>query len=401
VTRFDRYVLSRLIAHFGFFALVLVLVYWVNRAVALFDQLIANGESALVFLEFTLLSLPNVIRLVVPVAAAVAALYVTNRLASDSEMVVVQASGLAPARLARPVLVFGLVVAAMLSVLTHLLVPLSVARLAERQGEVAENITARLLREGTFVHPAPGTTVYIREISALGELLDIYLSDTRDPDTRTTYTADRALIVRSDSGPKLVMFDGLVQTLRAGGPAAQSGDVRLSTTLFAELSYDIGGLLSPGGGGRADPRTLPTPVLLAADRPAREATGRSAAQLRAVAHDRFIQASVALAAPVLGFAVMMLGGFSRFGTARQVLAAVLALIAMKLVDNALTAAALRGGAPWPLAYGAGVLALAGSWALLVWGTRLGLVRRLFAVPGRLIPGRAGSDAGPPVGGSPA
>ena len=28
---------------FGFFSLVLVLVYWINRAVVLFDQLIADG----------------------------------------------------------------------------------------------------------------------------------------------------------------------------------------------------------------------------------------------------------------------------------------------------------------------------------------------------------------------
>jgi hypothetical protein len=33
---------------------VLVAVYWVNRAVGLFDQLIGDGQSALVFLEFSL-----------------------------------------------------------------------------------------------------------------------------------------------------------------------------------------------------------------------------------------------------------------------------------------------------------------------------------------------------------
>ena len=52
VTRYDRYMLSQLLALFGFFSLVLVLVYWVNRAVVLFDRLIANGHSAWVFVEF-------------------------------------------------------------------------------------------------------------------------------------------------------------------------------------------------------------------------------------------------------------------------------------------------------------------------------------------------------------
>lgn len=369
MTRFDRYVLARLITHFGFFALVLVLVYWVNRAVVLFDQLIANGETALVFVEFSALSLPNVIRLVLPIAAVVATIYVTNRLAADSELVVVQSTGQAPARLARPVLVFGVAVAALLTVLTHVLVPLSVARLAERQVEVAENVTARILREGQFVHPAPGTTVYIREISARGELLDLYLSDARNPERRMTYTADRALVVRSDTGPKLVMFDGLAQDLFVSGQ-------RLATMRFAELSYDIGALLGAARNGRPDPRVMPTATLLRASQDVVAATGRSAGSLRGVAHDRFNQAALALAAPVLAFAVMMLGGFSRFGMARQIAGATIALILLKSLDNALGATALRGDAPWPLAYAASVLGLTVAWVLLHWGTRPDLLRGL-------------------------
>jgi lipopolysaccharide export system permease protein len=96
VARFDRYVLSQLMVAFGLFALVLVLVYWINRAVRLFDQIIASGESATVFLELSLLTLPNVIKLVLPVAAFAATVYVTNRLSNESELVVVQAPASAP-----------------------------------------------------------------------------------------------------------------------------------------------------------------------------------------------------------------------------------------------------------------------------------------------------------------
>ena len=106
VQRFDRYMLSQLLVLFGFFALVLVAVYWVNRAVVLFDRLIADGHSAGIFLEFTVLSLPAVVALVLPMSAFAAAVYVTNRLSNDSELVVVRATGFSPWRLARPVLAF-------------------------------------------------------------------------------------------------------------------------------------------------------------------------------------------------------------------------------------------------------------------------------------------------------
>ena len=100
VARFDRYMLSQLLLLFGFFSLVLVSVYWINRAISLFDQLLGDGQTALVFLEFTLLALPYVIMSVLPISAFVAAVYVTNRLSSDSEIVVLQTVGASTARIA-------------------------------------------------------------------------------------------------------------------------------------------------------------------------------------------------------------------------------------------------------------------------------------------------------------
>ena len=68
MARFDRYIIAQLLVLFGLFALILVSIYWINRSVSLFDQLIANGQSALVFLQITALSLPNLVRVVLPLA---------------------------------------------------------------------------------------------------------------------------------------------------------------------------------------------------------------------------------------------------------------------------------------------------------------------------------------------
>src|SRR6056297_3313506 len=81
--RFDRYVLSHLLRVFGFFALVLVGVYWVNRAVLLVEEYMAEGQSGGLLLQLTLLSLPSIMAIVLPIAAFVASAYATNRLAAD------------------------------------------------------------------------------------------------------------------------------------------------------------------------------------------------------------------------------------------------------------------------------------------------------------------------------
>ncbi len=325
--RFDRYMLAQLMMLFGFFSLVLVMVYWINQAVRLFDQLIADGQSFGVFLEFTALSLPSVIRLALPLSAFAASVYVTNRMSTESELVVVQATGFSPWRMARPVLVFGLIVAALMSVLVHLLVPLSTAQLNIRQGEIAQNVTARLLTEGQFLEPAPGVTVYIREITPAGELRDVFLSDLRGESAEITYTAAQAYLVRVSDDAQLVMVDGLAQTLRK-----DTG--RLFTTSFDDFAYNIGDLIAVTPREGRSAKELMTWELLNPT-PALEAeTGRSAARLVADAHDRISQALLGTVGALLGFAALMVGGFSRFGVWRQVLGAIFLIIVIKAIETA-------------------------------------------------------------------
>jgi lipopolysaccharide export system permease protein len=319
VGRIDRYLLSQLMAVFGLASLVLVLVYWINRAVVLFDQLIADGQSAWVFLEFTALALPSIIRIVLPLAAFAATLYALSRMSGDSELTVIQATGTSPWRLARPVLVFGLIVGVLISLLAHVLVPASLVRLNARQAEIAQTATARLLREGEFISPTKGLTLYIREVTPANELRGLLLSDTRDEDESMTYTAASAFLVRGEDGPQLVMIDGMIQQLdRATG--------RLLATSFADLAYDLGPFLPSGDEGGRSSREVPTWELLRAGPVLAEETGKEEGVLFAEAQERIAEALFAPAAALIALGTMLLGQFSRFGVWRQTIAAVVLVI---------------------------------------------------------------------------
>ena len=366
--RFDKYLLSQLMMLFGFFSLVLVLIYWINRAVVLFDQLIADGQSAGVFLEFTALSLPAVIRLALPLAAFAASVYVINRMTTESELVVVQATGYSAFRLARPVFYFGLIVALLMSILMHFLVPLSAARLADRQADIAQNVTARLLTEGQFMEPMNGVTFYIREITPTGELLDIFLADNRNPEEESTYTAAQAYLLREGGTTQLVMIDGMAQTLRGAGQ-------QLYTTSFADFSYDISGLIAQAarGGRRADELSTwellhPSPELAAE-------TGQSEARLLSRGHDRFAQSLLGTVAAMLGFATLLVGSFSRFGVWRQIVAAILLIVVVKALESVGINTARADATMWfatylPVLTGALII-----WALLFAATRPYLFKR--------------------------
>lgn len=356
---FDRYLLSHLLMVFGFFSLILVAVYWVNRAVSLFDRLIAGGSNVSLFLELTLLTLPSVILTVLPISALVATLYGVNRLSAESELVVAQTTGLSPWAMARPVMYFGLCVAVLLSLLAHFLVPVSRTMLAEQNKKLSQEISGRFLKDGEFLHPGTGITVYVREITEQGELRGVFLQDRRDASARTTYTAERAVLLRAGDSPRLVMFEGSAQTLH-------TETRNLTVVSFADFTYDLAGLVGGPAGTAKDPRSLSTASLMRAAPQDLERDDVPRGVYLFEGHNRFAEPIFAAGLPVLAISLLMLGSFSRLGLWRQILAAVFLAIMLKLTSNVVENA-VRGSADmWPLTYLPAVITVGMAALALKW-----------------------------------
>ncbi|MEQ9258934.1 MAG: LPS export ABC transporter permease LptF [Roseovarius sp.] len=359
--------LSQFMVLFGFFALVLVSIFWINKAVRMFDRLVGDGQPAWVFLEFTALTLPGVIGMVLPIAAFAAAVYVTNRLSTESELTVVQATGFSPARLIRPAFVFGVIIAVLMSMLSHWLIPTSLGQLRAREAEVRQSVSARFLEEGEFLHPAPGITFYIRDITPDGELRDVFLSDRRDPENPVTYTSSLAYLVQEGDGTSLVMVSGLAQTLRGVGS-------RLFTTHFADFSYDISSLIAQNPTNLNKVEFAHTGDLLFHRAEVLERTKATPGELAYTLHGRFAQAFMCIVAALIGFATLLLGSFSRFGVWWQILTAFVLLVGVKLVEGGVTGVVLSNTSAWPLMYLPSALGFAITLALIYMGARPGLFR---------------------------
>ncbi|MBM1219094.1 LPS export ABC transporter permease LptF [Ponticoccus sp. SC2-23] len=368
MSRIDRYFLAQLLVAFGFFSLVLILVYWVNRAVILFDQLIGDGQSMATFLLFSALALPSLISIVLPIAAFAAGVYVANRMTSDSELIVLRATGTSSFRMARPVLVFGLIVGVLMSALVHVLVPAAATELDRQRAEIAQNATARLLQDGQFLSPTDGVTFYVREITDAGELRNIFLSDNRGSGGEQIFTASSAYLIRTDTGPQLVMIDGMIQSLNAETS-------RLSTTAFGELSYDIGTIMRLPDTTRRQSREVPTLELLRPTEALATETGRSAERLFAEAHERVAQSLLPVIGALIGFAALLVGQFSRFGVWRQIIGAILLVIIVKGMESAAAAQLATQPGLWPLAYVPSLTGAVFVTGLVVWSMRPRFLRR--------------------------
>ena len=349
MARINTYIFKQLLTLFGFFALVLVLIYWINRAVRLFDRLIADGQSAVVFLEFTFLTLPWMISVIAPIAGFATVVYVVHRLASDSELVVLQTTGLSARDIAKPVWIFAISLAALIMILSNVLVPISQAQLHQRQLEVAENMTSRLLTEGTFLSPSDDITFYLRQITAEGELEGVFLNDTSNPTKNLTYSASKAFLVRSDDGPRLVLIDGLIQNLDLTTD-------RLTVTKFNDFVINIGQIISPPAAAVKNIDHFTSFQIF--NQIMQGATPGNATQFETMftLHQRIVGPLMSIFAVLVGYAVLVTSSFSRFGLWRSVLTAVVCLIILRFIEGlCLDYVRREAGAIWimymPLIFG--------------------------------------------------
>ena len=327
MSRFDRYLFTQYFLMFGFFSLILLFIYWINKAIDLFDKLISDGQTFLVFLEFSILTIPPIIPIIAPLAAFAAAIFVTNRLKNDSELTIMQATGFSPLRLSRSIFLFGLVVTIILLIISHYLIPKSNNILLKRQNEVASSLNAKLLKVGSFIHPQNGVTFYIGGISTSGVIEDVFVLDERNKDREIIVTSKSGYLITNNNNPILVLKDGIVQNY-------DLKSTNLSTIHFQDLSYDL-------TSWSVKERTSKSKLLLTYSsfdlfkdpELVSILTDSSPISVLEEFHSRILTPLLALIAALIGFSALMIGDYSRFGASKQISVGIVILILIKLSES--------------------------------------------------------------------
>jgi lipopolysaccharide export system permease protein len=352
--RLDSYIFQQILGPFLFFVLVFTGVIWLGQSLRIIDTVVNNGQSAGVFLEFSLLLLPTVLSIVLPIAAFAATLYTMNRLSSDSEIVVIFACGISAVSLMRPVLMFSALIMAVVFALTLYVMPTAQRELKDRISEVKSDIAAAFLREGAFLSPVRGVTVYLRGMGQPGEMLGVFVHDERDKDAITTYTAERAVLFNDEDGTRLVMFDGVVQIAKSH--EAES----VSILRFEQFAYDLTQFTAKNRQRLRKPSELYLPKLLSIEEG--EIGDRSLGRYRAEAHEALSGPLYVLTLPLLALAFVIGTGFRSQGFIGRILLATGAAVSLRIIGLAIKAATSNQAALWPAMYAPPILGI----ALAIW-----------------------------------
>jgi lipopolysaccharide export system permease protein len=341
MTILDRYIFKTAAVAFLATLFSLTAVIWITQALREFDLLTAKGQSLLIFLTVTSLSIPSLVMIIAPVALFIATLYALNKLNGDSELIVMSAAGMPPARLARPFVALTVIVMALVAWMTLQAMPSSFRDLRDLVTKIRADFVTKIVKEGQFTTLDVGITFHYRERA--GEtLLGIFMEDKRDKERTNIYIAERGQTVEISGVPYLVLEKGSVQR-------EQPGTSDAAIVVFERYAVDLSQF---GGDGDAivyKPRERGTAELLSlsdTDPYVQSQRGRFRAEL----HDRFSAPLYPLAMMAIAFVALGTARTTRQGRGTAIGAAILAVVALRILGFAVSSLMVRASWATPLAY---------------------------------------------------
>jgi len=213
----DRYLLRQLLGPTVLATIALAAVALLSTSLSQLDIIVSQRQSAFVFLEVTLLALPQLVNMILPIALLVAALVALNRLHTDQEIVVCFAGGMSRWRVIAPAMWLACGVAVIALFLNLWIQPAAARASREILFQVRTDLAATLVREGEFTAPAPGLTVYAQSIDSGGLIHNLFIHQTKADGGATTYIADEGRMAKRGGKPVLLMHRGSNQEFSKTG----------------------------------------------------------------------------------------------------------------------------------------------------------------------------------------
>src|SRR3954470_1796223 len=203
---------------FGAFLLVLIgltSAIWLTQALRDVDLMTNQGQTVLVFVAITSLVIPQLVLVIAPVALVIAVAYVLHKLATDSEIIVMNGAGMRPWTLLQPFVAVTIVVSVLLMTISAYLAPESLRMLRRWLTEVRTDLVSNIVQPGRFIPIDRGLAFNIRERRPNGLLIGLMMDDRRDPAQRVTILAERGEILKNEHGNFLILETGSVQRQEA------------------------------------------------------------------------------------------------------------------------------------------------------------------------------------------
>lgn len=314
----DHYVLRQLLIALAATTGGLAALIWLMQSLHFVSLVVDRGLSLRVFIGLTSLLMPSFVAVVMPITTFVVCLFIYQRLASDRELTVMQASGMSPLALARPGLICAAFSTLVVFVLNMWIVPSSYHAFRQYEFQIRNKMAAFLLQDGVFTKVSNTMTVYIRSRDQNGVLWGILVEDDRQPDSHATILANHGNMVIVNDVPRVVLYDGSRQVIdRKTG--------RLNMLVFKQDTMDFSTVHQTGQRDR-DSAEMSLSELLSPN--PKEVSARDTGKFKVEGWRRLTSPLTCFSFAMVGLFAVLSGAFSRHSNIKRPLVAVLSVVGL-------------------------------------------------------------------------
>jgi lipopolysaccharide export system permease protein len=355
----DRYIFRTTLASFALVLVSLTGVIWITQALRGIDLMTSQGQTILTFLGITSLVIPSLVNVIAPIALMIAISHTLNKLATDSEIIVMNAAGMSPFRLLRPFIYATAVVAIMVAFITVYLAPDGLRRIKQWDADITADVLTNILQPGRFAQLDQNLTIRIRERQPGGLLAGVFVDDRRDPKERVSIVADHGSVLKNESGSFLVLEDGNLERFEIGkrDPALVA---------FGRYAFDMSKFSNQGTAVALGIRERYLWELL--DPPADDPMYKQLpGQFRAELHDRFMSPIYPFAFAALTFAFLGSPRTTRQSRNFSITGSILAVFGLRMAGFACSVMAVKSSFAPLVQYLMLVAAIGGSVWIIIRG----------------------------------
>lgn len=324
--KIQKYILGLLIGPFLAITIGLSLLALITQSLTQLDLIVERGQSPFTILSISILSTPQFMAVVAPVALFASAILVYGRLYSENELVVAFASGMSVWKIAEPLVRLASVVALFVLTIGTFVQPFTYRLMREKIFAIRSDIATTLVKEGQFRESVKGVTIYTRKIDQNGALRGLLISDTRNKDKSVTYSANSGGIVKINGTPAMSLNDGSIHARDENGAPILYG--------FSQYVITLDGFNSDEKDLFYKPSDRFTPDLFTPDMTHNWDRSHKG-ELLVEANHRFSAPFYSIATALLGFFAIFGTGFSRRGQSIHIAKTSAAALAMLLAQSGL------------------------------------------------------------------
>ena len=339
--KLNRYIVKQIFIGFLLVTFSLLSILWLTQSLRFVDLITNKGIPIGLFVKLTSLLMPRLFVLLSPICAFVAVLFVYNRMLSDRELVVIKSAGISPWQGAKPALIIGIFLYVINVYTYNYGIPAAEKAFNELEWQIKNDVSHLMFREGEFTDLQNGLTVFITTHEKDGSMSGILVNDERNPQNRTTISAEKGRVVYTDKGPKIIMVNGSRQELSKNGS-------QFSSLAFERYSVDFG--LS---GNKKDKDTSAREkgffeLLNAQNDPS--LSPKDQRRYVVEGHRRIINPFYNIVFALLGCTGLLVGNFNRRGQSRIISVSIIAMVLLQAMDLSFGNLAAKSLSLLPLMY---------------------------------------------------